>query len=189
MEVFASGQCLTAQWDIFIMHQKHMFFIDNYQNSWFVCCIWFFTSHQHLSVMPRSHIHGSPRRFYYGLNLTNDSGNANSRSPIRMHYIRMIKYYYTWLRMQYGKLRTNTDCHKWCRIVSVANPASSPWMCDLGINKGRVFLGWTSTKLGSMCLAQGHNAVTPMRLESAAPWSPVKHSTTESLHSLIKIIS
>ena len=35
--------------------------------------------------------------------------------------------------MQYGKLRTNTDCHEWCRIVSLANPASSSWMCDLGI--------------------------------------------------------
>ena len=45
-------------------------------------------------VMPRSHIHGSPRWFYYGLNLTDDTGNANFRSPIRMHYIRMIKYYY-----------------------------------------------------------------------------------------------
>ena len=57
-------------------------------------------------------------------------GNANFRSPIRMHYIRMIKYYYLWLRMQYGKLRTNTDCH-------VANPASSPWMCDLGIKESK----------------------------------------------------
>ena len=46
--------------------------------------------------MPRSHIHGSPRRFYHGLNLTDDPGQANFRSPIRMHYtcIRMIKYYY-----------------------------------------------------------------------------------------------
>ena len=44
-------------------------------------------------VMPRSRIHGSPRRFYYGLNLTDDPGNANFRSPIRMHYIRMTKYY------------------------------------------------------------------------------------------------
>ena len=84
-------------------------------------------------TMPRSHIHGSPRPFYYGLNLTDDPGNANIRSPIRMHYISMIKYYHVWLRMQYGKLRTNTDCHEWCLIVSVANPASSPWMCDLGI--------------------------------------------------------
>ena len=37
--------------------------------------------------------------------------------------------------MKYGKLRTNTDCHEWCRIVSVANPASSPCMCDLGIRE------------------------------------------------------
>ena len=84
-------------------------------------------------LMPRSHIHGSPRRFSYGLNLTDDPGNANFHSPIRMHYIWMIKYYYVWLGMRYGKPRINTDCHEWCRIVSVANPASSPWMCDLGI--------------------------------------------------------
>ena len=32
-------------------------------------------------------------------------------------------------------------------------------------------------------LAQGHNTVTPMRLEPAAPWSQVKHSTTEPLRS------
>ena len=81
-------------------------------------------------LMPRSHIHGSPRRFYYGLNLMDDPGNADFRSLIRMHYIRMIKYYYVWLRMQYGKLRTNKDCHE---CTSVANPASFPWMCDLGI--------------------------------------------------------
>ena len=30
-----------------------------------------------------------------------------------------------------------------------------------------------------MCLAQGHNAVTPVRLEPAAPQPQVKHSTTE----------
>ena len=34
-----------------------------------------------------------------------------------------------------------------------------------------------------MCLAQGHNAVTPVRLESAALWSQVKHSITELLRS------
>ena len=27
-------------------------------------------------------------------------------------------------------------------------------------------------------LAQGHNTVTPVRLQPAAPWSQVKHSTT-----------
>ena len=35
-----------------------------------------------------------------------------------------------------------------------------------------------------MCLAQGHNAVTPVRLQPAAPQSQVKHSTTEPLRSL-----
>ena len=35
--------------------------------------------------MPRSHSHGSPRRFHYGLNLTDDPENANFRSLIRMH--------------------------------------------------------------------------------------------------------
>ena len=42
-------------------------------------------------------------------------------------------------------------------------------------------MGLTNTKLGIMCLAQGHNAVTQVRLEPAVPWSQVKHSTTESL--------
>ena len=72
---------------------------------------WVETSNS-MYFMPRSHIHGSPRLFYYGLNLNDDPGNANFRSPIRMHYKRMIKYYYVWLRMQYGKQRTNTDCHE-----------------------------------------------------------------------------
>ena len=34
-----------------------------------------------------------------------------------------------------------------------------------------------------MCLAQRHNAATPVRLEPAAPRSGVKHSTTEPLRS------
>ena len=32
-----------------------------------------------------------------------------------------------------------------------------------------------------MCLAQGHNAVRPVRFEPMAPRSGVKHSTTEPL--------
>ena len=36
---------------------------------------------------------------------------------------------------------------------------------NLSVTSGRVFLSWTSTKLGLMCLAQGHNAVTPLRPE------------------------
>ena len=35
--------------------------------------------------MPRSHIRGSPRRFHYRLNLTDDPGTANFRSLIPMH--------------------------------------------------------------------------------------------------------
>ena len=54
---------------------------------------------------------------------------------------------------------------------------------NLSVIKGRVFLGLTSTKLGFMCLAQGHKAVTPMMLEPAARRSRVKHSTTEPLRS------
>ena len=44
-------------------------------------------------------------------------------------------------------------------------------------------MGRTCTKLGLMCLAQGHNAVTPLRLELVSPWSGVKHSTTEPMGS------
>ena len=55
---------------------------------------------------------------------------------------------------------------------------------NLSVTSERVFLGWTSTKQGLMCLAQGHNAVTPVRLEPTALRSSVKNSTTEPLRSL-----
>ena len=48
---------------------------------------------------------------------------------------------------------------------------------------GWVFLGLTSTKQRIKCLAQGHNPVSPMRLEPTTPPSPVKNSTTEPSHS------
>ena len=48
---------------------------------------------------------------------------------------------------------------------------------NLSVTSGRDFHGWTSTKLGLMFLVQGHNAVTPVRLEPAAVWFQVKHST------------
>ena len=54
---------------------------------------------------------------------------------------------------------------------------------NLSVTSGRVFLGLTSTKLGLICLAQGHNAVMPVRLKPAALRSRVKHSTTEPLPS------
>ena len=40
-----------------------------------------------------------------------------------------------------------------------------------------------------MRLAQGHIAVSPVKLEPAAPRSRDKHSTTEPLHSLICCIT
>ena len=46
---------------------------------------------------------------------------------------------------------------------------------------GWVFLASTSTKQGLMCLAQGHNAATPVRLKPAIPRSQDKCSTTEPL--------
>ena len=52
---------------------------------------------------------------------------------------------------------------------------------NFSVMLGRVFLGWSSTRQGLMCLAQGHNAVP--RLELASPRSRVKHSTTEPLRS------
>ena len=50
---------------------------------------------------------------------------------------------------------------------------------NFSVLPGWVCLGWTSTKQGLMCLAQGHIAVKPVRLEPATPRSLVKHSTTE----------
>ena len=47
----------------------------------------------------------------------------------------------------------------------------------------QVFLDWTSTKQELTYFAQGHIAVTPVRLEPAALRSRVKHTTTEPLHS------
>ena len=55
---------------------------------------------------------------------------------------------------------------------------------NLSVMWGRVVLGGTSTKLGLMCLAQGHTAVTLVKLEPVAPPSRVKLSTTEPLRSL-----
>ena len=49
---------------------------------------------------------------------------------------------------------------------------------------GRVFLGLTSSNQALRCLARGHNAVTPARLEPVFHRSPIKHFTTEPLYSL-----
>ena len=53
---------------------------------------------------------------------------------------------------------------------------------DFSFMLGQVFLCWTSTKQGLMCLAQGHNPVMQVRLKPTTPWSRVKHYTTQPLH-------
>ena len=50
---------------------------------------------------------------------------------------------------------------------------------NFSVMLGQVFLGCTSTKLRIKCHAQGHNAVSPVRLELETPQSQVKHSTSE----------
>ena len=40
---------------------------------------------------------------------------------------------------------------------------------NLSVTYGWIFLGWTSTELGLMCLAQWHKAVTPVRLKPVTP--------------------
>ena len=52
------------------------------------------------------------------------------------------------------------------------------------VMSGWVFLGLTSTKQRTKCLAQGHNAVPPVSLQSATSRSRVKHSTIEPPRSL-----
>ena len=60
---------------------------------------------------------------------------------------------------------------------------------QFSVMSGQVFLGWTSTKQRLMCLAQGHNAVTLVRLEPSTPQSRVKNSTTEPKCSLTSVFN
>ena len=59
--------------------------------------------------MPRSRIHGSPRRFHYGSNLMDDPGNDNFRSPIRMQNASIITYDYGCHTEIYGLIRMMQD--------------------------------------------------------------------------------
>ena len=72
-----------------------------------------FTDH----IMPRSHIHGSPRRFHYGSNPMDDRGNDNFRSPIRMHNASTTTYDYGCNTEIYGLIWITTD-----------NAGSYPWL-------------------------------------------------------------
>ena len=58
---------------------------------------------------------------------------------------------------------------------------------SLSVMQGRVFLGWTITKLGKGVLLEDHNAVTHVRLELVALRFRVKHSTTEPLRSKLLV--
>ena len=60
-------------------------------------------------LMPRSHIQGSPRRFHYGSNLTDDPGNNNFRSAMRMHNASTTTYDYGCNTEIYGLIRIATD--------------------------------------------------------------------------------
>ena len=51
---------------------------------------------------------------------------------------------------------------------------------------GGVFLDWTSTKLGLMCLAQEHKAVTPVRLEPSVSSQALYHWATALPNNVIK---
>ena len=61
------------------------------------------------SLMPRSHIHGSPRRFHYGSNPTDDLGNDHFRIPMRMHNTSTTTYDYRCNTEIYGLIRIATD--------------------------------------------------------------------------------
>ena len=82
-----------------------------------------------------------------------------------------------------GHLKAWKKCSKFLNIYSTVNNLSkvfSVCFCffylilyvsanKFSVMSGWVFLVWTSTKQGLMCLAQGHNAVTQVRLEPATP--------------------
>ena len=106
------------------------------------------------------------------------------------YFILMFNYIIAWNQLSslvfVLSIYTVTDVHynyKQQRTLFILFNFLRP-INNLSVIKGRVFLGWTSTKLGLMCLAQGHNAGTPVRLEPAALRSRVTHSTTEPLYSL-----
>ena len=77
-------------------------------------------------------------------------------------------------RMRAAKLRLRLFLHRSMRTwtkAEVHRPIDFDLVLYVAVNiffsvmSGRVFLFWTSTKQGLICLAQGHNAVKPMGLE------------------------
>ena len=103
----------------------------------------------------------------------------------------VLTYFVPKMIVKIGKRPGRIHCKKLCDI-SVFNGTMAHGAClsrslyqqSFSYVGMRVFLGSTSTKLGLMCLAQGHNTVTPVRLKPAALWSRAKHS-----HSTIEPLS
>ena len=74
--------------------------------------------------MPRSHIHGSPRLFHYGSNLTDDPENDNFLSPMRMHNASTTTY-------DYG---CNTEIYR-LKQIAMDDAGSYPWLILRQIRK------------------------------------------------------
>ena len=88
----------------------------------FYCQLHIFKNNGVCCLMPRSHTHGSLHPFYYGLNLTDDPGNANFCSPIQMNYILWLStttYDYECNTESYGPIRIATNVHPWLILRSV----------------------------------------------------------------------
>ena len=79
--------------------------------------------------MPRSHIHGSSRRFHYGSNPTDDPGKYNFRSRIWMHNASTNAYDYGCNTELYGLIWIATD-----------DAGPYPWL-NLGIKVNSMLKG------------------------------------------------
>ena len=91
-------------------------------------------------VMPRSHIHGSPRRFHYGSNPTDDHGNDNFRSLIQMHNVSTTTYDYGCNTEIYGLIQIATD-----------DAGSNPWQILRQIRECVTWASHVQFKLDDRC--------------------------------------
>ena len=86
---------------------------------------------------------------------------------------RLISIYNVWLQSVLLQLKMDLFCLFDLTLYVPVNIFS--------VMSGWVVLGLTRTAQWYMCFAKGHNTVTPVRLEPAAPLFRVKYSTTEPL--------
>ena len=107
------------------------------------------------------------------------------------HYTVPLVIKYLWMKVQNFRNHLSSKCSGKTELMRllVLSFTCFVWFDYVSVNNfsvmwGRVSLGWTSTKQEKMCLAQGHNTVTLVRLEPGAPQSRAKHPTTEPLCSL-----